>query len=281
MNEIGSSIATVVTGPMPGSTPMTVPSRTPMKQYMTFCSVSATAKPSPRLAKTSIAPRGSARARAAGRADRRTHRSRTRSAPPPARRFRPGETPAPAHAVTMVRTASVTTSPSGSIIRPNSATANAMTAIGSRCSRGTGSPSSTSERPIRSRPRPASTSAEQQREIAGPHLAGGAERIAARGQQRHRRKAAEHHPRPEVLRCANPHPHPHIALPASRSNRLRFASSMPPRRRDVWVVSRHTEMHRPRQPKRCSTIAPRSRSPLLCPSPCGRGRIRHSAHSKG
>jgi hypothetical protein len=32
VNEIGSSMATVVTGPIPGSTPMTVPSRTPMKQ---------------------------------------------------------------------------------------------------------------------------------------------------------------------------------------------------------------------------------------------------------
>ena len=32
VNEIGSSIATVVTGPMPGSTPMMVPSRTPRKQ---------------------------------------------------------------------------------------------------------------------------------------------------------------------------------------------------------------------------------------------------------
>ena len=32
VNEIGSSIATVVTGPIPGNTPMTVPSKTPMKQ---------------------------------------------------------------------------------------------------------------------------------------------------------------------------------------------------------------------------------------------------------
>jgi len=32
VNEIGSSMATVVTGPIPGSTPMMVPSRTPMKQ---------------------------------------------------------------------------------------------------------------------------------------------------------------------------------------------------------------------------------------------------------
>ena len=47
--------------------------------------------------------------------------------------------------------------------------------------------------------------AEQQREIAGPHLAGGSERVAARGQDRDRGKAAEHHARPEVLRRANPH----------------------------------------------------------------------------
>ena len=32
VNEIGSSMATVVTGPMPGNTPMMVPSNTPMKQ---------------------------------------------------------------------------------------------------------------------------------------------------------------------------------------------------------------------------------------------------------
>ena len=32
VNEIGSSIATVVTGPMPGRTPTSVPSSTPRKQ---------------------------------------------------------------------------------------------------------------------------------------------------------------------------------------------------------------------------------------------------------
>ena len=55
VNEIGSSMATVVTGPIPGSTPITVPSRTPMKQYAVFCSVKATANPSPKFEMTSIA----------------------------------------------------------------------------------------------------------------------------------------------------------------------------------------------------------------------------------
>src|SRR5688572_1697497 len=41
----GSSIEIVATGPMPGSTPMSVPSITPMKQYITFCRVSATPNP--------------------------------------------------------------------------------------------------------------------------------------------------------------------------------------------------------------------------------------------
>src|SRR3954447_20561800 len=49
VNEIGSSMATVVTGPMPGSTPTSVPSRTPTKQYKRFWNVSATSKPSPML----------------------------------------------------------------------------------------------------------------------------------------------------------------------------------------------------------------------------------------
>jgi hypothetical protein len=32
VNEIGSSMATVVTGPMPGNTPIRAPSSAPMKQ---------------------------------------------------------------------------------------------------------------------------------------------------------------------------------------------------------------------------------------------------------
>ena len=55
VNEIGSSMATVVTGPMPGSTPTRVPSRTPMKQYRRFCAVNATPKPMVRFARKSIA----------------------------------------------------------------------------------------------------------------------------------------------------------------------------------------------------------------------------------
>ena len=42
VNVIGSSIAMVASGPMPGKTPISVPRSTPMKQYHRFCSVSAT-----------------------------------------------------------------------------------------------------------------------------------------------------------------------------------------------------------------------------------------------
>src|SRR5512134_2310774 len=50
----GSSIAIVASGPMPGSTPISVPRNTPMKQNHRFCSVSATLKPNIRLLKSSI-----------------------------------------------------------------------------------------------------------------------------------------------------------------------------------------------------------------------------------
>jgi hypothetical protein len=42
----GSNRATVMAGPMPGSTPTAVPSRTPMKAYRRFMGVSAVANPS-------------------------------------------------------------------------------------------------------------------------------------------------------------------------------------------------------------------------------------------
>src|SRR5215208_1436167 len=53
VNEIGSSIATVVTGPIPGNTPTSVPSNTPTKQYKRFWKVSATSKPSAMLERRS------------------------------------------------------------------------------------------------------------------------------------------------------------------------------------------------------------------------------------
>src|ERR1700741_1143924 len=46
----GSSMAMVATGPMPGSTPISVPSRQPMKQYSRLIGVKATPKPMERLA---------------------------------------------------------------------------------------------------------------------------------------------------------------------------------------------------------------------------------------
>ena len=45
LNVIGSSIAIVATGPMPGSTPISVPRKQPTKQYHKFCQCSATEKP--------------------------------------------------------------------------------------------------------------------------------------------------------------------------------------------------------------------------------------------
>src|SRR4051812_23148838 len=50
----GRSIAIVATGPMPGSTPMSVPSSTPIRQYRRLTGVSATPKPSARLLKRFI-----------------------------------------------------------------------------------------------------------------------------------------------------------------------------------------------------------------------------------
>src|SRR5436190_24338779 len=50
----GSSMATVATGPMPGSTPTRVPRKQPMKQYRRFCQLSATPSPNARLFSVSI-----------------------------------------------------------------------------------------------------------------------------------------------------------------------------------------------------------------------------------
>src|SRR6185369_5347031 len=54
LNVIGSSIAMVATGPMPGSTPISVPSTTPIRQYSRLIGETATPKPIIRLLKISI-----------------------------------------------------------------------------------------------------------------------------------------------------------------------------------------------------------------------------------
>src|SRR3954471_1407799 len=54
LKVIGSSIAIVATGPMPGSTPISVPSMTPIRQYSRFIGETATPKPMTRLWKMSI-----------------------------------------------------------------------------------------------------------------------------------------------------------------------------------------------------------------------------------
>src|SRR5512140_916177 len=50
---VGSSIAIVATGPMPGSTPISVPSNAPISAYNRLIGVSATPKPSARCEKIS------------------------------------------------------------------------------------------------------------------------------------------------------------------------------------------------------------------------------------
>src|SRR4051812_16151869 len=51
---IGSSMAMVAVAPMPGSTPIRVPSSTPIRQKSRFSGVAAVAKPRARLSKSSI-----------------------------------------------------------------------------------------------------------------------------------------------------------------------------------------------------------------------------------
>src|SRR3990170_2246663 len=54
LKVIGSSIAMVAVGPMPGSTPTAVPSATPTRQYRMFSRRSAVSNPSRRLSSSSI-----------------------------------------------------------------------------------------------------------------------------------------------------------------------------------------------------------------------------------
>ena len=54
-NVNGSSIATVVSGEMPGSTPTSVPIMTPAKQNSRFCQLAAVASPNARLSNSSTA----------------------------------------------------------------------------------------------------------------------------------------------------------------------------------------------------------------------------------
>jgi hypothetical protein len=49
LKVIGNSIAMVASGPMPGSTPIRVPTETPIVQYSRFCQVRATPKPKMRF----------------------------------------------------------------------------------------------------------------------------------------------------------------------------------------------------------------------------------------
>src|SRR5204863_765246 len=53
---IGSSMAMVATGPMPGRTPISVPTMQPTSAYNRFWRLSATPKPRVRLCSSSISP---------------------------------------------------------------------------------------------------------------------------------------------------------------------------------------------------------------------------------
>src|SRR5213075_911878 len=53
-NVIGSSIAMVASGPMPGSTPIRVPTSAPIRQSPRLVGVTATPKPNQRFAKMSM-----------------------------------------------------------------------------------------------------------------------------------------------------------------------------------------------------------------------------------
>src|SRR6185503_9193655 len=55
LKVIGSSMAMVATGPMPGSTPIRVPSITPISAYSRWIGETATPKPRIRLLRMSIA----------------------------------------------------------------------------------------------------------------------------------------------------------------------------------------------------------------------------------
>src|SRR6218665_1588102 len=66
---MGSSMAMVATAPMPGSTPISVPSSTPTKQNSRFCGSTATCRPmamleSSSMAKPSARPDGNGQAQA-------------------------------------------------------------------------------------------------------------------------------------------------------------------------------------------------------------------------
>jgi hypothetical protein len=53
-NVIGSSMASVATEPMPGRTPISVPTRAPIRQNMMLIGEAATPKPSQRLDRSSV-----------------------------------------------------------------------------------------------------------------------------------------------------------------------------------------------------------------------------------
>src|SRR5262245_8620010 len=70
-------MAIVAVGPIPGSTPMKVPSRAPMKQYMRFSGVAATPNPIARWLRTSMFVAPACSVAAEPRADQRDRQAQS------------------------------------------------------------------------------------------------------------------------------------------------------------------------------------------------------------
>src|SRR5687767_11426080 len=80
LKVIGSSMAIVATGPTPGSTPISVPSMTPISAYSRWIGVNATPKPRARFLKISMSMARFLSADRAGVHERRADRERQREA---------------------------------------------------------------------------------------------------------------------------------------------------------------------------------------------------------
>ena len=118
---IGISIAIVPSGPMPGSTPIRVPTSTPMRQYSRFCTDSATPKPNTRLPNRSMTSiRNPQTADKAGRAPRRTSRPKARLSATDNSRTSTNLNCGPASAEPKISTSSAGTKPAWLISTPNS-----------------------------------------------------------------------------------------------------------------------------------------------------------------
>src|SRR5262245_25469361 len=163
----GKSMATVATGPIPGSTPTRVPRKQPMKQEKMFCQASATPSPKARLDSDSIGEElgqsGSGRASS----QTKTATEKTISAAASAS-VSSGRTSRAACAPTSTSTAMAATRPSHCSAIPNRTIATSETASGRAWKRGTAGPSSAKARSAITAPSAASNAPTSVGNIAGP-----------------------------------------------------------------------------------------------------------------